>query len=182
MYTSFIYNPETDDSKLADDLEKSLSDLLNQPLNQVNGFIWSVLKYSALDRLCPLRGLAARLRVHHENKKQFAEQATLSSRQIQIELPLRKNYQAVVHVCLVFENDRAVPSFIGAKLAFDGIRRETHRLPWVDVALIVENLDWNVAEYFLKLDPLNKNKNVDDDDKEQAKKNLPAGVKKLQEV
>ena len=182
LYTSFIYNPETDDSSLADDLEKALSDLLNQPLNQVNGFIWSVLKYSALDRLSSLRGLAARLRVHHENKKQFLEQATLSSRHIEIELPLKKNYEAVVHLSIIFENDRAVPSFIGAKLAFDGIRRETLRLPWIDVALIIENLDWNVAEYFLKLDPLNKNKNVDDDFRDQSKKDLPAGVKKLQDV
>jgi hypothetical protein len=182
LYTSFIYNPEEDDSTLADNLEKAISNILNEPLNQVNGFIWSVLKYSSLDRLCPLRGLAARLRTHHNNKKQFSEQATLSSRQLQIELPLRRNYRAVIHLCVVFENDRAVPSFIGVKLAFDGIRRETLRLPWIDGALIIENLDWNVADYFLRLDPLNKNKNVDDDYKEKAKDNLPAGLKKLQEV
>ncbi|UJR31139.1 hypothetical protein I4U23_018646 [Adineta vaga] len=182
LYTSFIYNPEEDDSTLADNLEKALSDILDQPLNQVNGFIWSVLKYSVLDRLCPLRGLAARLRSHHNNKKQFLEQATLSSRQIQIELPLRRNYRAVVHLCVVFEDDRAVPSFIGGKLAFDGIRRETLRLPWIEGALIIENLDWNVADYFLRLDPLNKNKNVDDEYKDSVKNKLPAGLKKLQET
>jgi hypothetical protein len=182
LFTSFIYNPETDDSTLADDLEKALTNILNQPLDQVNGFIWSALKYSSLDRLCPLRGLAARVRAHHNSKKQFSEQATLSSRQIQIELPLRKNYRAVIHLCVVFENDRAVPSFIAGKLAFDGIRRETLRLPWVDSALIIENLDWNVADYFLRLDPLNQKKNVDDDYKEKTKNNLPAGLKKLQNV
>jgi hypothetical protein len=182
LYTSFIYNPETDDSSLADDLEKTLGDILNEPLNQVNGYIWSVLKYSSLDRLCPLRGLAARLRVHHQNKKQYLEQAPLSSRQVQIELPLRKNYRAVIHFSVVFENDRVVPSFLGGKLAFDGVRRETHRLPWVDGAVIIENLDWNVADYFLRLDPLNKNKDVDDEYKDKAKSGLPAGIKKLQDV
>ena len=35
LYTSFIYNPEEDDSTLADNLEKALSDILNEPLNQV---------------------------------------------------------------------------------------------------------------------------------------------------
>ena len=140
------------------------------------------MKNSVLNRLCPLRGLAARLRAHHNNKKQFLEQATLSSRQIHVELPLRKNYRAVIGLCVVFEDDRAVPSFIGAKLAFDGIRRETRRLPWVEGALIIENLDWNVADYFLRLDPLNKDKNVKDDDKENAKSKLPPGLKKLQEV
>lgn len=141
-----------------------------------------MLKNSALDRLCPLRGLAARLRSHHNNKQQFREQATLSSRQIHVELPLRKNYRAVIHFCVIFENDRAVPSFIGVKVAFDGIRRETLRLPWIEGAVIVENLDWNVADYFLRLDPLNKNKNVDDDYRESAKSKLPAGAKKFQEV
>ena len=141
-----------------------------------------MLKYSVLDRLCPLRGLAARLRSHHSNKKQFLEQATLSSRQMQVEVPLRQNYRAVVHLSAVFENDRAVPSFIGGQLAFDGIRRETLRLPWVEAAFIIENLDWNVADYFLRLDPLNKNKNVNDEYKENAKSKLPAGLKKLQEV
>ncbi|CAF1431772.1 unnamed protein product, partial [Adineta ricciae] len=182
LYTSFIYNPEEDDSTLGDNLEKALSEILDQPLNQVNGFIWSVLKYSVLDRLCPLRGLAARLRSHHSNKKQFLEQATLSSRQIQVEVPLRQNYRAVVHLSAVFENDRAVPSFIGGQLAFDGIRRETLRLPWVEAAFIIENLDWNVADYFLRLDPLNKNKNVNDEYKENTKSKLPAGLKKLQET
>ena len=182
VYNSFIYNPETDDSPLGDDLEKALTDVLNEPLNQVNGFIWSALKYSSLDRLCPLRGLASRLRVHHPNKKQFSEQATVSSRKVEIELPLRKNYRAVIHLSVVFENDRAVPSFIGAKFAFDGIRRETLRLPWIDGAVIIENLDWNVADYFLRLDPLNKNTNVGDDYKNKAKANLPDGVKKLQNV
>jgi hypothetical protein len=41
--TSFIYNPEEDDSTLADRLEQTLSDILNEPLNQVklnfNSFI-----------------------------------------------------------------------------------------------------------------------------------------------
>lgn len=147
---------------------------------KVNGFIWSVLKFSSLDRLDPLRGLAARLRNNHSNKKQFAEQATLSSRHIELELPLRKNYRAVVHFTVVFENDRAVPSFLGFKLAFDGVRRETLRLPWLDAALVMENLDFNVANYFLRLDPLNKK--VDDTEKENAKNSLPDGVKKLQDV
>jgi hypothetical protein len=140
------------------------------------------LKYSSLDRLCPLRGLAARLRVHHTNRKQYAEQATISSRQLQIELPLRKNYRAVIHICLVFENDRVVPSFIGAKLAFDGIRRETLRLPWIDVALISENLDYNFAEYFLNLDPLNKKTNINENEKTKIKNTLPPGLQKFQKV
>ncbi|CAF4377381.1 unnamed protein product, partial [Adineta steineri] len=46
LFTSFIYNPEEDDSTLGDNLEKALSEILDQPLNQVNGFIWSALKYS----------------------------------------------------------------------------------------------------------------------------------------
>ena len=83
---------------------------------------------------------------------------------------------------IVFENDRAVPSFLSVKFAFDGIRRETFRLPWIDGALIMENLDWNVADYCLRLDPLNKDQNVDDEYKEKAKKNLPDGVKRLQNV
>ena len=180
LYTPFIYNPEESDSTLADALEKVLSDILDEPLNQVNGYIWSVLKYSLLDRLCPLRGLAARLRDHHDNKKQFAEQSTLSSRYLELEIPLRRNYEAVIHCSVVFENDRAVPSFISAKLAFDGVRRETLRLPWFDGAFIIENLDWNVADYFLRLDPLNKNKNVDDAYREKMKGTLPAGLKRLQ--
>ena len=182
LYTPFIYNPETDESSLDDELEKVLGTILNEPLNQVNGFIWSALKYSSLDPLCPLRGLAARLRVHHQNKKQFKEQATISSRKIQLELPLRKNYRAVIHACLIFENDRVVPSFVGVKLAFDGIRRETLRLPWMDVALISENLDYNFAEYFLHLDPLNKKTNIDDDEKNQLKRALPPGVQQFQTV
>ena len=182
LFTSFIYNPETDDSSLGDELEKALGDILNEPLNQVNGFIWSALKYSSLDRLCPLRGLASRLRVNRPNKKQFTEQATLSSRKLEIDLPLRKNYRAVIQLCVVFEDDRAVPSFLGAKFAFDGIRRETLRLPWIDGAVIIENLDWNVADYFLRLDPLNKNTNVGDDYKNQVKGNLPPGIKQLQNV
>ena len=140
------------------------------------------MKYSSLDRLCPLRGLAARLRAHHTNKKQFSEQATISSRQIQIEFPLRRNYEAVIHLCVVFENDRVVPSFIGLKLAFDGIRRETLRLPWVDAVLISENLDWNFADYFLRLDPLTKGKVVTDEEKERAKKALPPNIQRLQNV
>lgn len=144
--------------------------------------MWSALKYSSLDRLCPLRGLASRLRVHHENKKQFAEQATISSRRVEVELPLRKNYRAVVHFSVVFENDRAVPSFIAVKLAFDGIRRETLRLPWLDAALVIENLDWNVADYFLNLDPLNKNRKSDESTKEKSKNGLPQKLKGLQDV
>jgi hypothetical protein len=35
LYTSFIYNPEEDDSTLGDSLEKALTDILNEPLNQV---------------------------------------------------------------------------------------------------------------------------------------------------
>ncbi|CAF1233028.1 unnamed protein product [Adineta steineri] len=182
LYTSFIYNPEEADSTLGDALEKAFGDILNEPLNQVNGYIWSTLKYASLDRLCPLRGLAARLRVHHHDKKQFAEQATLSSRQLQMELPLRKNYRAFIQLSFVFENDRIVPSFIGAKLAFDGIRRETLRLPWVDLALISENLDWNFAEYFFRMDSLNKANNVTDDEKTRIKNALPPPVKRLQDA
>ena len=159
-----------------------MGDILNEPLNQVNGFMWAALKYSALDRLCPLRGLGARLRAHHPNKKQFKEQATLSSRPIQIELPLRKNYKAIIHACLVFENNRVVPSFFGAKLAFDGIRRETLRLPWIDIALISEDLDFNFANYFLQLDPLNKKKKVDEEEKNRAKAGLPPTLRQIQNV
>ena len=35
LYTSFIYNPEEDNPTLGDSLEKALSDILDQPLNQV---------------------------------------------------------------------------------------------------------------------------------------------------
>jgi hypothetical protein len=140
------------------------------------------LKYASLDRLCPLRGLAARLRAHHPDKGQFTEQATMSSRQVHLELPLRKNYRAVLHLCVVFENDRVVPSFIGAQVAFDGIRRETLRLPWVDLALISENLDWNFADYFLRLDPLNKGKDMSDEAKDRLKNSLPPGVRRFQDV
>jgi hypothetical protein len=35
LYTSFIYNPEEDDSTLGDALEKALMNILNEPLNQV---------------------------------------------------------------------------------------------------------------------------------------------------
>ncbi|CAF4763351.1 unnamed protein product, partial [Rotaria socialis] len=45
--------------------------------DNVNGFILSALKYSSLS---PLRGLAARIRVSHNNRKQFLGKATLSSR------------------------------------------------------------------------------------------------------
>ncbi|CAF4668934.1 unnamed protein product, partial [Rotaria magnacalcarata] len=82
------------------------------------------------------------------------------------------NYQAFIDISVIFENDRVVPSFLSAKLAFDGVRRETLRLPWIDVALISENLDWNFADYFLRLDPLNRNLN--DDDKSRLKTNLPS--------
>lgn len=159
-----------------------MGNILNEPLNQVNGYIWSALKYSSLDRLCPLRGLAARLRVHQANKKQFSEQATLSSRKINLEIPLRKNYRAVIQGSLIFENDRVVPSFFGVKLAFDGIRRETLRLPWIDLALISENLDYNFAEYFLNLDPLNKKTNIDEKEKDQIKRALPPSVQRMQTV
>ncbi|CAF4797507.1 unnamed protein product, partial [Rotaria magnacalcarata] len=182
LYTPFIFNSEESDPTLSDNLEKAFSTILDEPLNQVNGYMWSVLKFSSLDRLDPLRGLAARLRVHHDNKKQFSEQSTLSSRHVELEIPLRKNYRAVIHLSVVFENDRVVPSFIGAKLAFDGVRRETIRLPWIDGALIIENLDSNVAEYFLRLDPLNKNKNVDDTYRTNTKNSLPGSTKRLQDT
>ncbi|CAF4937847.1 unnamed protein product, partial [Rotaria socialis] len=61
--TPFIFNSEESNPTLSDDLEKAFSAILDEPLNQVNGYMWSVLKFSALDRLDPLRGLAARLRV-----------------------------------------------------------------------------------------------------------------------
>lgn len=99
---------------------------------------------------------------------------------MQFELPLRKNYQAFVDISIAFENDRVVPSFIHAEVVFDGLRRETLRLPWIDVAIISENLDWNFADYFLRLDPLNKNLN--DDEKTRLKNNLPSGLKQLQDV
>ena len=35
LFTPFIYNPEDGESALGDNLEKSLSDIVNQPLNQV---------------------------------------------------------------------------------------------------------------------------------------------------
>ena len=35
LFTSFIYNPEEDDSTLGDNLEKALSNILNEPLDQV---------------------------------------------------------------------------------------------------------------------------------------------------
>ncbi|CAF4345298.1 unnamed protein product, partial [Adineta steineri] len=66
--------------------------------------------------------------------------------------------------------------------AFDGIRRETLRLPWVDLALISENLDWNFAEYFFRMDSLNKAKNVTDDEKTRIKNALPPPVKRLQDA
>ena len=141
-----------------------------------------MLKFSSLDRLCPLRGLAARLRANHQETKQFAEQATLSSRRIQLDLPLRKNYRAAIRVCVVFENDRVVPSFFGVQLAFDGIRRETLRLPWIDAALIVENLDWNFADYFLRKDPLNNKQTATDDYKDNVKRTLPAALREKQNV
>ena len=140
------------------------------------------MKYSSLDRLSPLRGLAARLRVHHKNKRQFLEQATLSSRQIQIELPLLQNHRPFIDFRVVFENDRVAPSFISARLAFDGVHRETFRLPWIDGALIIENLDWNLADYFLRLDPLNQNKDVNDEYREKVRNDLPSGLKRLQRV
>ncbi|CAF4803307.1 unnamed protein product, partial [Rotaria socialis] len=87
LYTPFIFNSEESNPTLSDDLEKAFSAILDEPLNQVNGYMWSVLKFSSLDRLDPLRGLAARLRVHHDNKKQFSEQSTLSSRHVELEIP-----------------------------------------------------------------------------------------------
>ncbi|CAM4940452.1 unnamed protein product [Rotaria socialis] len=65
----------------------------------------------------------------------------------------------------VIENDRVVPSFLSVKLAFDGVRRETLRLPWVDVAII---------------NPLNKNLN--DDEKSRHKTNLPSRLKQHQDT
>lgn len=35
LYTSFIYNPEEEDSTLGDALEKALGNVVNEPLNQV---------------------------------------------------------------------------------------------------------------------------------------------------
>lgn len=184
LYTPFIYNPEEEDSTLSDALEKALGNIINEPLNQINGYMWSVLKYSSLDRRCPLRGLAARLRTH-ANKKQYTEQATISSRRIHLDVPLRQNYQASLDLSIVMENDRAVPSFIGFQLAFDGVRRETLRLPWIEAAVINENIDENVAEYFLRLDPLNPNNNMNEDQKQEAKEKakgrLTGAVKKFQE-
>ncbi|CAF4324653.1 unnamed protein product, partial [Rotaria magnacalcarata] len=179
LYSPFIYDSEIS-YLFGGGLEETLQEIVDEPLNQVNGFIWSALKYSSLDPLCPLRGLAARIRVSHNNRKQFLEQAALSSRQIRFEIPLRKNYQAFIDISVIFENDRVVPSFLSAKLAFDGVRRETLRLPWVDVAIISENLDWNFADYFLRLDPLNRNLN--DDDKSRLKTNLPSKLKQHQDT
>lgn len=128
----------------------------------------------------PLQSLVQRLRIQPSYINKFSKQPILSSRQMQFELPLRKNYQAFVDISIAFENDRVVPSFIHAEVVFDGLRRETLRLPWIDVAIISENLDWNFADYFLRLDPLNKNLN--DDEKTRLKNNLPSGLKQLQDV
>lgn len=182
LFTSFIYNPETDDSSLGDELEKALADLLNEPLNQVNGFIWSALKYSATDRLCPLRGLASRLRVNNQNKNQYAQQSLLASRQIQFNIPFGRNHRGFVDLRIVFENNRFVPSFVAAKFAVDGLRHETLRLPWAESATIMENFDQQMAEYFLRFDPLTNNTKVTDDYRNRAKANLPAGMKKAQNV
>ncbi|CAM4823264.1 unnamed protein product [Rotaria magnacalcarata] len=179
LYSPFIYDSEIS-YLFGGSLEETLQEIVDEPLNQVNGFIWSALKYSSLNPLCPLRGLAARIRVSHNTRKQFLEQATLSSRQIRFEIPLRKNDQAFIDISVIFENDRVVPSFLSAKLAFDGVRRETLRLPWVDVAIISENFDWNFADYFLRLDPLNRNLN--DDDKSRLKTNLPSKLKQHQDT
>lgn len=127
-----------------------------------------------------LQSLVQRLRIQPSYTNKFSKQPILSSRQMQFELPLRKNYQAFVDISIAFENDRVVPSFIHAEVVFDGLRRETLRLPWIDVAIISENLDWNFADYFLRLDPLNKNLN--DDEKTRLKNNLPSGLKQLQDV
>lgn len=115
------------------------------------------------------------------DKKKYTEQATLSSRQVQLDIPLRKNYRAALEASIVFENDRATPSYISLSLSFDGIRRETRRLEWVKAAMVIENLDWNVADYFLRLDPLNP-KQSDDEAKETIKRNLPPALKRLQDV
>ncbi|CAF4585559.1 unnamed protein product, partial [Rotaria socialis] len=60
------------------------------------------------------------------------------------------------------------------------LRHEPLRLPWVDVAIISENLDWNFADYFLRLDELNKSLN--EDEKSQLKTNLPSSLKQHQDV
>lgn len=138
-----------------------------------------------MDRRCPLRGLAARLRTH-ANKKQYTEQATISSRRVHLDVPLRGNYQAALDLAVVFENDRAAPSFIAFQVAFDGVRRETLRLPWIEGAVINENIDENVAEYFMRMDPLNPNKDLNEEQKQEAKEKAKAGlsgaVQKLQKV
>ena len=78
------------------------------------------------------------------------------------------------------------PSFIAFQLAFDGVRRETLRLPWFEGAVINENIDENVAEYFMRMDPLNPNKDLNDEQKQEAKEkakaSLTGAVQKLQKV
>ncbi|CAF3781277.1 unnamed protein product [Rotaria socialis] len=139
---------------------KSRQDNIKDADNKIKQFKQAILggslKYSSLS---PLRGLAARIRVSHNNRKQFLGKATLSSRYIRLEIPLRKNYQAFVDVSVIVENDRVVPSFLSVKLAFDGVRRETLRLPWT---------------------PLNKNLN--DDEKSRHKTNLPSRLKQHQDT
>jgi len=46
--------------------------------------------------------------------------------------------------------------------------------------LISENLDWNFADYFFRLEKTNKN--VNDDEKARIKNALPPTVKTLQDV
>jgi hypothetical protein len=46
--------------------------------------------------------------------------------------------------------------------------------------LISENLDWNFADYFLRLDK--STKTVNDDEKARIKNALPPAVKTLQDV
>ncbi|CAF0906246.1 unnamed protein product [Didymodactylos carnosus] len=177
LFTSFFYNPnETPD--IADKLEQTIVTILKEPLNQVNGFIWSKLKYSSIDRLSPLRGIAARLR-QHAPRQQYSQMGTFTSRKIELSLPVGREFIIKIHLQIVFENNRIAPSFISTKIYFYGIKHDTSRIPWIDFAVIIENLDWNLADYFLKLDPLMKNSNPDD--KEKTKDNLSDNLKTIQE-
>lgn len=49
LYTSFIYNPEEDTPTLSDNLEKALSDILDQPLDQVRAFVRQAQSDSSFD-------------------------------------------------------------------------------------------------------------------------------------
>ncbi|CAF0993491.1 unnamed protein product, partial [Didymodactylos carnosus] len=177
LFTPLFYNPQLNPDT-ADKLEDAIGDLLKEKLNQVNGFIWSKLKYSATDRLCPLRGIAARLRATAP-RDQYSQIGTFTSREVKLSLPVGRKFIAKIDLQAIFENDRATPAFLSAKICFDGIKVDTSRVTWIDFAVIIENLDWNLAEYLIRLDPLANN--TTPEEKEKVKNTLPSPLKRLQE-